>query len=346
MYYTSLEYFEKKYDACPKEYAFQASTTEEHRAWRDAAARRLREIAGIDRCVRVQPKERCVSVTRENGRRKEYWLMQTEPGVWMPFYLLRREDDGGADGRKHPVLLNPHGHGGGKETTVDTDFAREMADAGWYVFCPDERGSGERREFPQQSDDEAMRRGSSHRELLQLAIGFGQSVIGLAVWDLMCLLDMVQTWPDADGERIACAGMSGGGQQTLWLSAIDERVKAAIVSGYFYGMRDSLVSLPQNCACNFVPHLWETMDMGDMGAMIAPRALFVESGEKDPLEGKRGLENVYPQVMTAKRAFALYGKADSVVHSIHDGGHEWRGDGMKEFLEREVKTIETAVGMV
>ena len=111
-------------------------------------------------------------------------------------------------------------------------------------------------------------------------------------------------------------------------------------------MRDSLVSLPQNCACNFVPHLWETMDMGDMGAMIAPRALFVESGEKDHLEGKRGLENVYPQVMTAKRAFALYGKADSVVHSIHDGGHEWRGDGMKEFLEREVKSIETAVEMV
>ena len=331
MYYTSLEYFEKKYDACGREYAFRASTVEEHRAWREAAAGRLREISGIDRCVKADPQARCVRTEKEEGRKKEYWLMQTEPGVWMPFFRLYRE--GGVE-KKRPVLLYPHGHGGGKETTVDTAFAKEMADAGWYVLCPDERGSGERREFPEQSEDEAMRRGSSHRELLQLAIGFGQSVIGLAVWDLMCLMDLAQTWPDADGERIACAGMSGGGQQTLWLAAIDERVKAAITSGYFYGMKDSLVSLPQNCACNFVPHLWETVDMGDMGAMIAPRALFIESGEKDPLEGARGLENVYPQVMTAKRAFALYKKADDLVHSIHDGGHEWRGNGMKEFLER------------
>lgn len=331
MYYTSLEYFEKKYDSCEKKYAFRAKTQEEHRAWREAAAKRLREISGIDLCVRTDAQARCVSTEMEEGRAKEYWLMQTEPGVWMPFYRLRRMDS--AD-KKHPVLLFPHGHGGGKETTVDTAFAKEMADAGWYVLCPDERGSGERREFPEQSDEEAMRRGSSHRELLQIAIGFGQSVIGLAVWDLMCLIDLAQTWPEVDADKIACAGMSGGGQQTLWLSAIDERVKAAITSGYFYGMRDSLVSMPQNCACNYVPHIWETMDMGDMGAMIAPRALFIESGEKDHLEGERGLENVYPQVMTAKRAFALYQKADDLVHTVHDGGHEWRGNGMKEFLER------------
>lgn len=331
MYYTSLEYFQKKYDACGRAYAFCAATPEEHQIWREKAAVRLREISGIDRCVRADAKARCLSAAGEDGIRKEYWLMQTEPGVWMPFYLLRGLEEGE---RRHPVLLFPHGHGGGKETTVDTAFAREMAKEGWYVLCPDERGSGERREFPEQSEDEAMRRSSSHRELLQLAIGFGQSVIGLAVWDLMRLMDLVQTWPDVDGERIACAGMSGGGQQTLWLAAIDERVKAAITSGYFYGMRDSLVSLPQNCACNFVPYLWETVDMGDMGAMVAPRALFVESGERDPLEGERGLENVYPQVMTAKRAFALYHKADDLVHAIHDGGHEWRGDGMKEFLKR------------
>lgn len=331
MYYTSLEYFQKKYDSCEKKYAFCASTKEEHRAWRKEAALRLREISGIDKCMKTDAKAECVRVEILDGRKKEYWLMQTEPGVWMPFYRLYKEETGEG---KRPVLLFPHGHGGGKETTVDTPFAREMADAGWYVLCPDERGSGERREFPQQAESEEMRRGNSHRELLQLAIGFGQTVIGLAVWDLMCLIDLAESWEDVDKEKIACAGMSGGGQQTLWLSAIDERVKAAITSGYFYGMRDSLVSLPQNCACNFVPYIWETMDMGDMGAMIAPRALFVESGEKDPLEGVRGLQNVYPQVMTAKKAFALYEKEDALVHSIHDGAHEWRGKGMKEFLNR------------
>lgn len=331
MYYTSLEYFQKKYDSCERKYAFCAATKEEHQIWRKAAALKLQEISGIDRCLKTDAKAECIKTENSDGRKKEYWIMQTEPDVWMPFYRLYKE---GIENRKRPVLLFPHGHGGGKETTVDTAFAKEIADAGWYVLCPDERGSGERREFPQQAENEEMRRGNSHRELLQLAIGFGQSVIGLAVWDLMRLIDLAESWEDVDSERIACAGMSGGGQQTLWLAAIDERVKAAITSGYFYGMRDSLVSLPQNCACNFVPHIWETMDMGDMGAMIAPRGLFIESGEKDPLEGARGLENVYPQVMTAKRAFALYGKADRLIHSVHDGGHEWRGNGMREFLER------------
>ena len=37
--------------------------------------------------------------------------------------------------------------------------------------------------------------------------------------------------------------------QTLWLSALDERVRWAIVSGYLYGVRDSLLELNNNCSC-------------------------------------------------------------------------------------------------
>ena len=333
MYYTCKEYYERKYDSVKREYAFMAKTKEEHESWREAARKRLFEITGMDQCVSAEAKAECRSRSQRDGYMEEYWLMQTEPGVYMPFYFLK-PGDGTQKGC--PTVLNPHGHGGGKEKTFREAFAVQLVKSGYCVVCPDERGSGERREQWQQGDEAEKLRMNSHREIQQMILGFGQCMVGLAVWDLMRLLDAISTWDCVDMSRIACAGMSGGGQQTVWLTALDDRIKAAITSGYFYGFKDSLVSLPGNCACNFVPNMWRTMDMGDMGAMIAPRPLFVESGEKDHLEGARGLANVYPQMETARSAYIIYGRESDLVHSIHDGGHEWRGRGMMEFLEEKL----------
>lgn len=333
MYYTTIGYFENKYDTAKKEFAFCAESKKEHAEWVAGARKRLREITGMDLCMEAEPKAECKVRKQLEGYVEEYWVMQTEPGVWMPFYFLKPGD---GSRKKCPSVLNPHGHGGGKEKNYREWFQVSLARKGYNVICPDTRGSGERRESFQQGDDPEKMRMNSHREIQQMALGFGQCMVGLAMWDLTRLLDFLCTLDEVDENRIGCAGMSGGGQQTLWLAALDDRIKAAITSGYFYGFKDSLVSLPGNCACNFVPNMWRTMDMGDMGAMIAPRPFWVESGEKDHLEGARGLENVYPQIETARKAYALYGKEENLNHSVHDGGHEWRGDGMIEFLDKNL----------
>ncbi len=344
MYYDEIEAFCKKYDNTKKEYAFCAETTAQHEEWRQRAAQRLMEISGIRRCEPAEGNARRLESFAEKGYAKEYWLLDTEPGIVTPFYLLRPDKPNGG------VVLIPHGHGGGKEASVGgllvsmagadkeadakAPLAEVLARDGFFVLCPDERGSGERRERFQQGDSEGARRGNSHRELLQIAIGFGQSVIGLAVWDLMRLVDFAEAIPEVRKGAVGCVGMSGGGFQTLWLAALDRRVRAAVTSGYFYGMRDSLVRMANNCACNYVPFMWETMDMGDMGAMIAPRALLVESGREDPLSGHRGLENVREQVETALKAYALYHEEDRLIHKVHSGGHVWNGEGVEEFLIR------------
>ena len=84
-----------------------------------------------------------------------------------------------------------------------------------------------------------------------------------------------------------------------------------------------MICLPGNCACNFVPHFFETADMGDLGALIAPRPFFVESGEPDHLSGKRGVENVKSQVEIARQAYALFDAEEEVKLSVHPGGHQW-----------------------
>lgn len=329
MYYTTLEYYRKLFESKELEYAFSAKNLEEYEAWKQALRKRLREISGIERCVPVEAEAKYVRRDDVDGFWAEYYTLETEPGIEMPFYLLRPEDNC----KTHPILMIPHGHGCSKRETLlyQKTFIKEALEDGFLVACPDERGSGDRREFPQQGDEPEKIRANSHRELLQLGIGFGRSVIGTAVWDMMCLADWLLQLPETN-DTLACAGMSGGGQQALWFGALDERVSATITSGYFYGVKESLIELPQNCACNFVPYFFETADMGELGALIAPRHLFVESGEKDPLCGKSGIANVLPQVDVARRAYSLFGKEENLVHSIHPGGHQWVGTGMRDFL--------------
>ena len=336
MYYTSLDYYLKLFDGRKRAFAFGAENPEDYEAWKKALRERLWEITGLNRCVPCEAVHETAGLEQVEGFDAEYHTLETEPGIVMPFYLIRPE--GGAE-EKRPCLIVPHGHGGGKRQTLahQGKFIREALEAGFVVVCPDERGSGERREFPEQGDETQQVRANSHRELSQLGINFGRTVIGGAVWDLMRLTDWILSQSWASG-FLACAGMSGGGQQTLWFAALDDRVNAAITSGYFYGVKESLIEMPQNCACNYVPHFFETADMGELGALIAPRPFFVESGENDPLSGKRRIANVIEQLNVTKRAYRLFGAEEKVVHSIHDGGHEWRGDGMISFLTEAVRS--------
>ncbi len=328
MYYSSLDFYVKAFEDKPREYAFSAQSREECVLWQSTLRNRLCEISGVNRGVRCEGRHEFLRTDDINGLSGEYHLLETEPDVWMPFYLFRP-----GEGGEHPILIIPHGHGGGKREAVigQEQFIRESLEDGFLVVCPDTRGSGDRREFPEQKEEPQAMRSNSHRELLQVCIGFGRSVIGTAVWDLMRLADYLKSLPET-GDFMACAGMSGGGQQTLWWAALDERVNAAITSGYFYGMKESLIELPQNCACNFVPFLFETADMGDIGALIAPRPFFIESGKQDHLSGKSGLQNVYPQVETTRKAYRLLDSEECLIHSIHPEGHKWIGRGMREFL--------------
>ena len=170
-----------------------------------------------------------------------------------------------------------------------------------------------------------------------MAISLGFSLTGMWTWDLKCLIDYIETRDDCDSNKIGCGGLSGGGLQTLWITAMDERIKCAIVSGYFYGYKDSLLRLSGNCGCNYVPHLWENVDMGDLGALIAPRPLLIETGNNDPLNGERGLLNVTEQVDIALRAYRLFDAEDKLCHYIFEGQHIWNAKKSYEFINKYLK---------
>lgn len=341
MFYTTEEYMRLRFERFGRRLAHKARSTDEHEAWYAEISSRLSDALGISRALPCPPAPKLLESVRfeknahGNGFTREKWLIETETTVFMPFYLLVPDEPNGR------AMINPHGHGGGKELCLgftqsgellpSESFGVTLARNGFYVAAPDARGAGERRERGQQKD--GMEGASSHREMLNAEICLGITPLGGMVWDLMRLIDFLSEHDGINPDRIGCAGMSGGGMQTIYTAALDKRISLAITSGYFYGFYDALLCQPANCGCNFAPHLYEIADMGDIGAMIAPRPFFIESGINDHLNGKSGIDNVYSQVKIAREAYGLYGADDKLVHSVHGGVHEWVGDGMIEFIK-------------
>jgi hypothetical protein len=248
----------------------------------------------------------------------------------------------------YPVVIAPHGHvSGGKIATAgcreipeiaDTidkhnyDYGVQFAQAGFITFCPDARGFGERQE--QAAKGNLL--DSSCQWLNNMAYPLGQTVTGMWTWDIHRLIDYVQRRPDCRADRIGCAGLSGGGLQTLWATALDNRIRCAVISGYLYGYKEALLDMCMGCSCNYVPHLYEYVDMGDIGALIAPRPLLVETGTKDHLNGASGLKNVYSQTRIMRKAYRLLGAQKLLYHDVFEGEHRWNGvqaiPWMKRFL--------------
>ena len=344
-YYTVSEYFRKKYHAVSRQMGLKAETVEEYEVWKNGLRAELKKLLGLDRMRSCQLNAEISGEAKKEGYRRQRVVLQTEPGVFMPLFVLIPDDM--AQGERRPAVIAAHGHqSAGKLSIAGIDdipavaevisrfnyaYGVEFVKKGFVVFCPDARGFGERREGVSQGDSGEALLNSSCFQLNNMAVPLGQTVTGMWVWDLMRLIDYISERPECDAEKIGCAGLSGGGLQSLWLAALDDRVKCAGTSGYFYGYRQSLLEMPNGCSCNYIPHLWEKVDMGDLGALIAPRPFFVETGDKDDLNGEGELENVYPQVEIAKKAYTLFGKEENLFHHVFAAGHRWSGKGV-DFL--------------
>lgn len=345
-YYGSLANMKKKYDRFARKDALQAADVETYETWKKHARQTLSELLGLDKMDRV-PLNPVLEekVTLENGIIREKVRIQTEEDVWMPMYILI---PAGETKEKRKVFIAPPGHqGGGKYSIAGRDdipaiadaierfhydYGMQLAKAGYVAVCPDCRGFGERRDEYAQKDTEECFLRSSCYNLSHMAEAIGETVVGMCTWDLMRLIDYVETRMQWDTEHIACLGFSGGGMQTLYASALDDRIKGVCISGYFYGFKDSLLILNNNCNCNYVPHLWEHFDMGDIGAMIAPRPIIIQSGKEDHLNGPRGLENVYEQMDVLKAAYSVYGAQKRITHDIEEGGHMWHWEKIEKLL--------------
>ena len=119
----------------------------------------------------------------------------------------------------------------------------------------------------------------------------------------------------------------------MFLAAIDERVRAAIVSGYLSSWR-AAHTMPWNmCGSQIMPGQLGMFEHLDLAALIAPRPLLVESGTDDPIFP---LATARAKPLGAsRRVYAALGAADDAVqHDVFEGDHQWHGALAPDFLEQ------------
>lgn len=165
-----------------------------------------------------------------------------------------------------PAILCPHGHwqNGYHHPEVQSRLIG-LAKRGYIALGVDMVGYNQREpEGPHRS-----------RNLFLV----GMTVQGIQVWDNMRAIDYLCTRDDVDPERIGCTGASGGGNQTMYVSSLDERIKAcapvcSIEMAECY-MHKAF------CTCETVPGLLKFADLVDICGLIAPRALLLVHGMLD-----------------------------------------------------------------
>lgn len=82
-----------------------------------------------------------------------------------------------------------------------------------------------------------------------------------------------------DGDKLGATGASGGGNQTMWLAAMDDRVKAAVPVVSVGSFRAYVGA--SNCMCETLPGGLELAEEWMVLGLIAPRALLIMNALHD-----------------------------------------------------------------
>jgi dienelactone hydrolase len=338
--FDPVAYSQSLYDAAPRRLRFDADSPNEAEIWQGALRARLKELLGAFPADRSPLRPVTLETRSFAGYRREKIVFDSRPGVSVLAYVLLPTNAR----TPAPTMVCVPGHGRGVDDIVGIDdqgrdrtdkagyqhdFAIQVAEAGLAAVAIEPMAFGCRR------DAANARRGLAFKACEPVAGGalmVGQTLIGWRVWDIMRTIDYIATRPELNANRVGCMGISGGGTATLFASALEPRIRAAMVSGYLNTFRDSVGSLA-HCVDNYVPGILNWAEMHDIAGLVAPRPLFVESGEKD---------NIFPIASSiesfnhVQAIYRVFGAPNRLEQEIFPDEHVFWGRRGIPFLVRHL----------
>ncbi len=298
--------------------------------WCVRARARVQSVLGPMPTAKVPPDVEVTEAIDVGDHIRYRIVFDVEPTMSVPAYLLIPT----ARSRAGSAVLAVHGHGPGKAMVCGLvgppheHYAQQLVRLGHVVLAPDLRCFGERKD-PQWEPD-------THKYdcdwNLVAATMAGVNPIAQNLWDLQRCVDVLQQHELVDPDRIAVAGLSYGGTMSLFLAALDDRVRGAVVSGYLSSWR-AAHAVPWNmCGSQVLFGQQGRIEHIDVASMLAPRPVLIESGVDDPLfavDAARGTVDQLRSVFSAHDA-----DPGLVEHDVFDGGHRWNGIRVGDFLAR------------
>jgi len=198
-----------------------------------------------------------------------------------------------------PIIINPCGHFFDERYRPDMQYRLAMmAKMGAIAVSYNLFGWGE--------------------SMLQFKYEWHRSSIAQTIQTLNAIrwIDYLTSLKQANPKRIAITGGSGGGSQTMLVTAIDDRITCSIpvvmTSSWFSGGCPCESGLPVHLCCGGTNN-------AEIAAMCAPRPLLVISDGKDWTAAVPTLE--FPFI---RRTFGFYGK-ENMVENAHfpEEGHDY-----------------------
>lgn len=258
---------------------------------------------------------RLIEYSVESGERVTAWLL-VPPGL---------------EG-KRPAIVASHQHAGefhlgksepaGLSRNVMYHYGLELCHRGYVVLCPDHLGFEDRRprEFLRR-ENSALEADQFERLLLCRYISSGSTLQAKYLSDLTVAVDVLERLPFVDADNIGAIGHSLGGQETLWLTWFDDRVKAA-VSSCGFGQMGSILrdNVAHNLAMFTFDFLNQAGDVHELVKGIAPRAFMMTNGTEDPLFP---MDGVYDIIGKAEARFAESGVPERFQSIVFQGAHSF-----------------------
>ena len=247
--------------------------------------------------------------------------------------------------RVQAYLLIPHGLKGKAPamlalhpTTqgVYFQYAKELAQRGYVCLAPDYWPFGNYRQRPNYNPHDR---------------GYDSAAIK-GVWNHIRSIDLLETLPEVDADRIGCIGFSLGGYNTVFLSVFEPRLKVSVSAGGFcsfadyaaspyghgnlHGWSDSKHIRPIRTLYNDDPKR-VPIDFPEMIGAFAPRPYFICAPTKDHVFP---MDSVIKCVNAARQVYELLGAKDNLIIVNPESKHSFPPDARKQaydFIDKILK---------
>jgi dienelactone hydrolase len=291
-----------------------------HKAWEE---RRTQLARAMYSAMGPFPAKPCPLVARQmgvlkrQGYRIEKVVFQSRPDVWVTGSVYVPEPAK----KKFPAVLVVHGHwAGARRDPVVQARCLGLVKLGFVVLAVDAFGSGERYTKPAP--------GTYHGALYGSTLWpAGQTLLGMQVYDNRRAVDYLCARPEVDPRRLGITGASGGGNQSMYAGALDDRFQAVVpvcsVGNYQAYLRAAC------CVCEVLPGALRFTEEGDVLGLVAPRALLVVSATGDAFQFSVG--EAAKSLTRAKAIFKVYGAENKIRHAVFKSKHDYN-QPMRELM--------------
>jgi cephalosporin-C deacetylase-like acetyl esterase len=250
--------------------------------------------------------------------RVEHIVFESQPEFYVTSSLFIPNNRGGEPA---PAILYVSGHTvDGYRSGAYQHVILNLVKKGFIVFAIDPVGQGERLEYYDPETGESAVGGPTTEHAYPGGQAFitGSSLARYMIWDGIRAVDYLLERDEVDPERIGITGMSGGGTQTAYIAALDERIYASVPSNYITSFTRLLQTLgPQDSEQNFFRGIAHGIDHADLLAVRAPKPALMMSTRNDffSIQGAR------ETAQEVSKIYEAYGEPGNFGMAEEDGGH-------------------------